>query len=301
MKFKSRSSSMCSWVGPFPFALSCSLIPAGNPVLMDAMEMVKELLPEFHLDRRMAEDERFHTVAVFCQGDYAKALQHAGLNHWVPGLLSSEVDFSESQMKHWSNVAKKSVRKEIKALQDHSFRVRDDASLHASCTQEIECLKVRLENFLQMQQYMFEEHGVICQDARGDGNCAVYTVLSLIKDISAPSLSLEDVRVFREDLSRLWRTHSEVPMWQEVWRVLRQNLGSNRGLNNEEKPKQGKQGKQQSPLPFTPDKVAGSKRLLPGGVRLPTVLDLKQSRVRFDVGWIMSDLAVNYSTASLIK
>ena len=240
----------------------CSHALAGAMEVIDAFEWVQELVPDFKSDSRVDSEEQYTAVAVFCSADYSKAAEHASLNHWVPGVLKTEVGFAQAQFNQWGIDAKESMETEMKKLEEQAFRCREDPALTASIDTEMLHLKKRTANFLAMQKEMYELHSVICQDARSDGNCAVYTLMSMINDVKTSLLSDQDVAAFRLSLSQMWKRHSAEPMWQHVWEVLRQHLGSTEDLAGDSPEKL--KPKAQGDLPFTPDKQ-GSKRLLPAG------------------------------------
>jgi len=82
--------------------------------VVDAFKWVEELVPGFQLYSRVAPEERYTAVAVFCCADYRKAVEHASLNHWVPALMKNEVGFAQAQFDQWALDAKQAMEKEMK-------------------------------------------------------------------------------------------------------------------------------------------------------------------------------------------
>ena len=232
---------------------------AGEMEVVDAFKMVTGILPNFDCPRLLEADDRYTAAAVFCRADYVLADAHASLNHWVPAHMKDEVDFALCQLEFAQRQTEKSLKQELAALEARRPYCENDEALLQSLEVELESVKTQYKNFAIMQKHLYENVGMICQHVKGDGNCGVYMMLSLIKDIQPSSLTPDDVRAFRLEIGRLWDAHSQDPMWQSVWQTLRNRLGASQPITpNKEK-------KIPADLPFTPDKVQGSKRFLPPG------------------------------------
>lgn len=233
--------------------------------VVDVFQMIKDLVPEFYVEEALHPEERYSACAVFCRADYQKAAAHSGLNHWVPGALKEELDTPED---HW-NLAraaiKKKLTKEMKLLEKRKSGCNDDEGHLASLEAHREQVQRSFQNFFKMQQELWESVGILCQHVEGDGNCGVYMLIALINDVSAKTVDFAQAARFRVELRKLWEQHAALPMWQSVWRALRERLGSNQA-EDPSTPKNAKnKNAEGKALPFTPDKVAGQKRLLPAG------------------------------------
>ena len=223
-------------------------------------------VPEFKIEPHLEPDEQFVATAVFCRGDYQRAENDASCNHWVPALPKEQVSYSELALEQWGQEASDGWHARLKELEKQRARCGSDEALLASVENEIDIQKNALENFLLMQKQIYSEHGLLCRHVQGDGNCGVYLLLTLIKDISPDHLTIEDMRAFRTDLQVTWDQLAHEPQWQKVWMVLRQHLGSNEVNGNPLSPEKADNGNPLSPdPPFTPDKVKGKRRLLPKG------------------------------------
>ena len=202
----------------------------------------------------------YTAVAVFCRADYKKADGFASLNHWVPAMPCSEVDFADSQLQASAKQAESYFQEQIKLLESQALVCEEDPVALASVQQHIQMLQDTRQNFLEMQDQLFHGHQIVCSHARGDGNCGVYMLLSMIRDIQASKLTVGDVMAFRKDLSQLWLALSSDPLWQKIWSALRQHVGAPADSGCSTPQAKKAKGKE---LDFTPDKVTGSKRLLP--------------------------------------
>ena len=237
--------------------------------VVDAFQMVKDLVPEFYMEEALHADERYTACAVFCRGDYQKAAAHSGLNHWVPAALKNELEEPEE---HWNlacSTTKKKIAKEMKQIDKRKSRCNGDEALLASMEAYREQVRQSFENFAKMQKDLWESKGLLCKHVEGDGNCGVYMLLSLIQDVPANKVDFAQAARFRVELRKLWEQHAALPMWQSVWRTLRQRLGSNQPVDPSTPSKNEKAG--EKGLPFTPDKMTGQKRLLPAGAGASTV------------------------------
>eukprot|EP00435_Cladocopium_sp_Y103_P008271 s3656_g2.t1 len=191
------------------------------------------------------------------------AAAHSGLNHWVPASLKEELDTPDV---HWNNaraLVKRKLAKEMKALQKHESSCKDDEAILASVQTHREHVHKCYQNFFQMQQEAWESRGLLCQHVEGDGNCGVYMLLTMIHDVRMQEVDVAQAARFRIELRKLWEQHAPLPMWQKVWRVLRERLGSNQPQEPKTPKGGGKKNAQEQGLPFTPDKLTGKKRLLP--------------------------------------
>ena len=232
--------------------------PEGHDDIVDARKWMKDTIPEFNVDPGPFTEEQYCTVAVLCRADYKKAHSVNCLNHWVPALKSEQVGHSHLARDEWRNEAKEAWQQKIEALETRHLQADDaDPIVKKSIEHEVAVLKRQLNNFLAMQDELFEQRGLLVRHVQGDGNCGVYMMLSLIQDIPMHEVAESEAMKLRRDLQTLWIQLRSNPVYQKVWKTLR-DFGS--GPDEGEGSQPGKP--QQSKDPFTPDR-ARKKRLLP--------------------------------------
>ena len=240
------------------FNSNCS--PEGHAELVDAVKWVQETVPDFTPDSGPSEDVQYSAVAVLCQADYAEASSVTSLNHWVPALQAQQVSHAKVAMEEWSEDARVSWNETLKAL-DRRRQGCKDPILLASIDSEVEIQQRALENFLAMQKTLFERNELLCRHVKGDGNCGIYMLISMIQDIPMQEVTQADATKLRKDLSVLWCQLSSNPMYLKIWQVLRQFKSAESG--DDPDPTTPDKKKTDQVIPFTPDKHAGKKRLLP--------------------------------------
>ena len=240
------------------FNSNCS--PEGHAELVDAVKWVQETVPDFTPDSGPSEDVQYSAVAVLCQADYAEASSVTSLNHWVPALQAQQVSHAKVAMEEWSEDARVSWNETLKAL-DRRRQGCKDPILLASIDSEVEIQQRALENFLAMQKTLFERNELLCRHVKGDGNCGIYMLISMIQDIPMQEVTQADATKLRKDLSVLWCQLSSNPMYLKIWQVLRQFKSAESG--DDPDPTTPDKKKTDQVIPFTPDKHAEKKRLLP--------------------------------------
>ena len=240
------------------FNSNCS--PEGHAELVDAVKWVQETVPDFTPDSGPSEDVQYSAVAVLCQADYAEASSVTSLNHWVPALQAQQVSHAKVAMEEWSEDARVSWNETLKAL-DRRRQGCKDPTLLASIDSEVEIQQRALENFLAMQKTLFERNELLCRHVKGDGNCGIYMLISMIQDIPMQEVTQADATKLRKDLSVLWCQLSSNPMYLKIWQVLRQFKSAESG--DDPDPTTPDKKKTDQVIPFTPDKHAEKKRLLP--------------------------------------
>ena len=222
--------------------------------------MVKNVVPEFYVEEGVGADERYTACAVFCNANYEKAPAFASLNHWVPAALKQELQDPEVHFQRAEGKAKLKMKKELKKLEQRKAECDGDDEAMASVDFHIEHVKKGFANFFTMQKELWQEQGLLCARVDGDGNCGVYMLMGLIQEVPLNKVTHPAQMAFREEIKRLWEQHAMLPMWQAVWRCLREKLGSNQpaATPQRKKPKALDEG-----FPFTPDNPTKRKRLLP--------------------------------------
>lgn len=222
---------------------------------------MKQTVPDFELDRGIEVELRYTAVAVLCRADYSQAQEILAMNHWVPALPTDQVAHSDVALEEWATAARKCCNRQVETLEKR-LQELDDVELEISIETEIELQKLSLDNFLRMQKFLYDSQGLLARHVRGDGNCGVYMLLSLIKDIPMHEVTAEEAAKLRMDLQVLWYQLSNEPMYQRLWQVLSQfRARDDEQLEVEQENKQ--EEKKERADPFTPDKRESKKRLLP--------------------------------------
>ena len=242
---------------------SVNCLPEGHQEQVDATEWLKQTVPDFELDRGLEEEMQYTAAAVLCRADYSQAQEILAMNHWVPALPIDQVANAGVALEEWAGAARDSWNDQLEILESRRKGL-EDVELDISIETEMELQKLSLENFLKMQKFLYDSQGLLARHVIGDGNCGIYMMLALIKDVPMHEVTAEEAAALRRDLQVLWYQLSSVPMYQKLWNVLRQfrATGDEPPEHDQEKG-QKDQNEEPDPDPFTPDKAESKKRLLP--------------------------------------
>ena len=273
----------------------------GHKNLLDLQAYLEEILPE-HMPLPAGDevDDEITKVAILCDTSFADTMPPTQCLHWIPGwVISNTKDFQNI----FTSLLRQTERTENDKLEDlygKKYLLDNDDEAEAVTLQfEIDRVRRKYSNLLEMQCNLWAENGIVCQDVGADGNCGVEMLMDLeenaLLNANLEAASREDVLLIcanrRAELKEYWLSVRYDPFWQALFGHFCQgHIDLDRWNPRKVQNQQNQTRRQQSitpqrptgnnpELPFTPDKVVekgrqgrvlGHKDAVPNGVMVPS-------------------------------